>query len=695
MTRILAMTLTATLLAAPAAHAAPTTSVWRGMSDALALPSESALATTLRGVQGRCSAAGRDPSKLQPQTAELIRSMEALLARTPPGDPTRPVYEQTLRKMYAQVQAQPAAAVKPMPTLNAALKSARAWLSTHEARGNKLFAASPDARTVAAASRAAEAASLLGKPGAAVTALLRAHELDPASAQHLTNLGGALLMVGLTPEALGVLDAASTRSSGLNRSAVAANRGLALLRLGRYAEAETTLRPVVTADPALAEARLTLARALTCQGKLTEAARWLRAGSRRTPPELVKMPPSPGTSPGAERVHEIPDGSAAARDGGATMRPSAAVYDLSRGVSTSLPALRLPQTPAEAAALLPQYQKAYAELGERGVALSRRIEALERQFPDLDHTSTLTQRRRANLYRRVINAQLDPGVAALVKATDKSSGEVGTIWTTFFHCQGGCKTDKLPDFHTMEDKRAYCVPLLKADHDRWRSAMHSYAQNLGADLKARTRLRTGLAANISHPGYFEASVLMAEADAVNAYSSLVHAALLWARDVDAFKPECVEGSGASGTTAEVAPPLVIKRPEICKAFLNGMSVAFSVHVLSFEMTCDGVTLGAATPGWIGAFGNIGTTFGSDEYTVVVGIQEGVGIPNTPVSISSSQGVYVTWGEQGVVDAGAAITSGIKVGGGAGPVAGGKDVLSDVSGALSGKWSFIASAGTKP
>ncbi|MXI30802.1 hypothetical protein GRW10_22565, partial [Escherichia coli] len=132
-----------------------------------------------------------------------------------------------------------------------------------------------------------------------------------------------------------------------------------------------------------------------------------------------------------------------------------------------------------------------------------------------------------------------------------------------------------------------------------------------------------------------------------------------------FQDSCVEG-GASTPAGPVATAIVLKRPEICKATFDGMSVSLSIHVLSLEMNCDGISLGAATPGWIGAFGNIATSFGSDEYTVLVGIQEGVGIPNTPVSISSSQGVYVTWGNNGVVDAGAAITSGIKIGAGAGP-----------------------------
>ena len=147
-------------------------------------------------------------------------------------------------------------------TLAEALANVHALLEEKAGRAAlDAFALSAEARDANKAEIAASGALLLNKPLAALVALLAAHELEPGRAMHLINLAGVLTYLDRPYEALALLDAAAAAGAappspaGMNGQAVAlANRGYALLLLGRAADAEPVLRRAAALEPLLSEA---------------------------------------------------------------------------------------------------------------------------------------------------------------------------------------------------------------------------------------------------------------------------------------------------------------------------------------------------------------------------------------------------------------------------------------------------------
>ena len=153
----------------------------------------------------------------------------------------------------------------------------------------------------------------MGRPGAALAALVRAHELQPAQASHLVNAAAVASSVGLPSEALALLDAAEQLDDpdrpamGIPRHAVAlTNRGQALALLGRHDEADRSLAAALAAEPLLSEANTSRSATTACtQGPkprrpvpargppppAAEAARHLtRQGHRAARPRAARLP---------------------------------------------------------------------------------------------------------------------------------------------------------------------------------------------------------------------------------------------------------------------------------------------------------------------------------------------------------------------------------------------------------------------
>ncbi|WP_350245444.1 hypothetical protein [Deinococcus sonorensis] len=676
---LLVLALTSTALAAPVPS--------RAWSDARSLPPEASYVAVLPSFAA-CEPSGFDTSKVSPDALQAYRGMEALVASMKADDPNRATMEHTLAQMRANyANAAPLATPEVPTSLAEALKHAQGWLEQHEAAGWNAFQSSRDAGNAGNASRAALAAAMLGKPNAALAALLTAQRLEPNNPQHLVNLSGVLETLGMPGEALVVLEAAGKLGKGgpgaLGWSSTAtlnANRGLALSDLRRWKEAETALTAATTAEPRLAEARLGLARVLTCEGKPAQAATVARAGLRRTPPPKTPTGPAGEVAPSSGTP-----GATASRPAAESHLPAAFTFDLTHGQDVSLPNLRLPRSGADAAALADPYRKLAADLAQRLVAITQRQSDVEARLRARPPASPLVQERRAAIWRAVLSVDDEPEVRTLLSAWQQSDLAVTQVDMDFFHCEGGCILDQL------KGNLSACAAALATQNDRWREAMHGNAPNLGALMKARYRLVSALAANYSDGLWHERASLQAEAAAVSSWLGYVELAAAWARDVQTVQSFCVDG-GVSGTAEQVAGDLTLKRADPCKAVFDGLSLAYSVSVLSFEISCDTLTLSATSPGWIGAFGQISEKFGRQEYTVTVGIQEGVSVPGTTTGVSSQQGTYVTWGQHGLVDAGVSITTSVKIGVTKGSISGSKDALSDMSGALSGQWSFIASPG---
>jgi tetratricopeptide (TPR) repeat protein len=669
---------------------------FRAWSDARPLPSEASFATKLPSFAA-CGSADFDRSKLSPDVLTGYDNLTKLVASLKADDPLRATMEKTLEQMRGQlVKAAPATAPTIPTSLAAAVGNAQTWLEKNEARGWQAFTASPDAKSARNASQAALAAAMLGKPSAALAALLTAHKLDPHNPETLANLGGVLETLGLPGEALVVLDAAMKLARSdvgafgwSNTATLNTNRGLALADLRRWHEAEAALSSALQGAPMLAEARLGMARVLTCQGKVAQAARYARTGQRRTPPAPPAVKPPAGAPGDADGVSEIASG----KDTDAVAHlPASFTFDLSRGKDFALPNLKLPQTLKDAVVLYDKYEKLHADLHARWEAIRKRSEEVEAQLRRQPGGSPVVQARREALRQASLHLNDEPTVKPLYEAQVKSSLAVTKVDADFSHCSGGCIADDfIRKARTPEELEALCHAAMSTQNDRWRSAMHSHAQNLGAYLKAAYRLETALAANYSDPLWHERLSLNAEFLATTEFMGYVSDALHWAHDIKAFS--CYE-SPTTDTSDPIAGELVTPRADPCKAVYDGMSLSFSVSVVGFSISCDAMSVSAATPGWIGAFGSFSQSFGSKEYTVTVGIQEGVsvGVGSVSAGATSQQGAYVSWGKDGVTDAGVSITTGAAVGATRGSVGGSKDLITDVTGALSGKWSFIASPG---
>ncbi|WP_138223080.1 tetratricopeptide repeat protein [Nibricoccus aquaticus] len=119
----------------------------------------------------------------------------------------------------------------------------------------------PEADDVAAYRGLALREAAAGNPDAAFCYLVYAHEADPKNADVLSDLAGALAMLGYANEALAILDELAKRGAvitppmGLSSEDVLEyTRGYALLRLGEQAEARKKLETVRDRQPLLSEA---------------------------------------------------------------------------------------------------------------------------------------------------------------------------------------------------------------------------------------------------------------------------------------------------------------------------------------------------------------------------------------------------------------------------------------------------------
>ncbi|GGR30925.1 tetratricopeptide repeat protein [Deinococcus ruber] len=664
----------------------------RFWSDARLLPSQSRTEADLLQQKGlACPLPGTAARSDAAQQA--LTQLQAAVASLPQGDPGRAALQKTLDLMRRNTPtAAPSTPAASTPlTLAQALKNARTWLSVHDAAGVRAFALSTDSQSAAAADGAAMQASLLGRPDAALAALLAAHDLTPKNADTLVNLGGVLGALGLPQEALAVLQAAlalkpsPSGALGISQRAVALNnQGYALLQLGRWADADRVLAQAQTLEPALSEASSNRARALLCQGNTQAAAAAFRRGSRRTSP--ASMPGKTGTPTAST---DLPLSQPGQQPPDQTQRPPSFTFDLSHGTQTTLPVLRIPSTPGETAALADSYQALYLDLSNRALKLQRQQEAVEQQLKARSETVPAVDERRDALWWAMLSVDAQPNIAALKTQMEHSQKEPDRLWTDFWHCEGGCTIDVISRrAKTKEEFSGLCVPALQAAHNAWRGAMHNAEIDLGAYLKATYATETALAANYSDPLWHDRASLQAEIGATVLTAGYAHDAEVWARDI-AQSPNCVaESDRKPSTTEQVAGPLELPRAPLCKQLFDGFSASVSLSVVGFSVSCDTFSVKVSNPGWIGAFAKLSLKTETPNWksTVTIGVAEGASLPGTGIGLGASQGMYLTVDRQGnLLDLGMVADAGASASGKFGPIKIGKSV-----GGWSGKWSFIAS-----
>ena len=286
-----------------------------------------------------------------------------------------------------------------------AVASARQFLHARAPEGMAAFAQSPAFLDADLAEEAAAAALAGDAPGAALAALLRAHELEPHEASHLVNGATLATAVGLPGEALAMLDGArrlddtDRPAMGISRHAIAlVNRGQALAMLGRHAEAERTLDAALEAEPLLTEAHATKALAVMCQ-----------RGAAAARPDAVKA----GTRQGAKPL------------------------DASGGRESSMRDLELPGFPERAVTLEPYYPELAARLGGETVRRSEREQALDQVINAryFESWSPAQRDRYRGVMKRISGAQREPDLAGRSEAIDRqaptrSQADAFEFWIT-------------------------------------------------------------------------------------------------------------------------------------------------------------------------------------------------------------------------------------------------------------------------
>ena len=231
---------------------------------------------------------------LSAQLQEQILELEKELATMPANDPNRPALEAQLKQIREVVAKLPKA---PAPGktlgLEQTLSKLRADLSRGVGGGSlSALENSGEARNAGSASRAAYMAFWQGKPQASLGLLLRAAKLEPKNPAHLVNLSALALYYGLNREALVLVTAAEKIGGKLEPGVLLANKGHALLRATKYAEAEKVLKAAIAANPNLNEPRLNLAFAIAMQNesRCKEASEWISRGWwRSTFPEALNL----------------------------------------------------------------------------------------------------------------------------------------------------------------------------------------------------------------------------------------------------------------------------------------------------------------------------------------------------------------------------------------------------------------------
>jgi tetratricopeptide (TPR) repeat protein len=150
-------------------------------------------------------------------------------------------------------------------------------------RWDKCLAALEKARTLSSVRRVdmlilqSEAYDQLGRPVESLAVLREAQALEPANPLVQNNLGYILLEQDRNLDEAAALIEASAKATP-NNGNVVDSLGWAQFKLGRIAEAETTLRHAVELSPFSPEVRKHLGEVLVKQGKLAEAAeQWDRA----------------------------------------------------------------------------------------------------------------------------------------------------------------------------------------------------------------------------------------------------------------------------------------------------------------------------------------------------------------------------------------------------------------------------------
>jgi tetratricopeptide (TPR) repeat protein len=368
----------------------------------------------------------------------------------------------------------------PALSLAGGLKAARAVVAADShGRGLKAFAHSPDGRSEDRAIADAVGSLGLGKPAAALAALLQAHAVAPRDPAPLIDAAALLNEAGRGRAALAFLKAAAklrlprTKPFGIPWSAVAqANRGQALMVTHQYPAAEKALASALKTAPLLTEADQNMAVAYVCQGNQQKARPFFVAAIRR-------QAFAPSDYFGLSTVDPFGE------------LPSADILDLSQGQTLTLPNFKLPTTIDEGRAQEQAWVSMEQPLNQQGVALNQALNSDEVPLQaKLRTDSPATRQRTQDIIREIANAVAEPDLAALSAQAVALQKQLGAYSAGVY--TGGC--------------------LISGDHSAWLAVAQRYQTVQRQFAVALYKRETALAANLEDPAAHQVAMDIARKD---------------------------------------------------------------------------------------------------------------------------------------------------------------------------------------
>lgn len=499
------------------------------------------------------------------------------------------------------------------------------------AKARSAMLRSARARTPSGAREVAAAALLENRPLAALAALLDA-EARTKDSQTLVDLAAVLNDLGMPRQALAVLGrvhrfAHLPTPMGIPLQAVLRNeQGLALLRLGHFAQAKRVLGAATRQAPLLHAAAVNLADARICTGGGT------------APPVWVDPPIEP----------PVPDPS------GTETRDDA--IDLSQGVDGVLPPVVYPTDPSEDQAALGGFGNMASEATNDDMTTDTRRGQLDTKWAatnpsalSLVRVATLTTVQTALLGAPAIDgiqSRITADENLLNTTDDNLFGDLAPI-------EASC--DGAPDFDACFHPP--CEAALKARHSEWHGEMNQFDGDIRSLFALQYHDVSGVAANIADPNENQSFLLSGRMLGDFDFQTLMGEATL---SIKPFANAC--GPEPDGT-ADAS--LSEKGSPACPAAVKSIKFTVDLEVAKLVVRCEEVGLGIETPGPISLFAQISHNERTGTTTIVAGGKVGLKFPGG-FGVSSSTGIYVTADSSGnFTDAGGRVSpiSGSESGGG--------------------------------
>ena len=513
----------------------------------------------------------------------------------------------------------------------AAIAATRAFLDREAGAGSMAdFDASPDAASAETASAAAAAAALSGNPAGAVAALLAAARHEPDDARHLVNLAGILPDLGLSSEALAMLEAAAGMDEptsmpyGIDQRAVHRNNeGRALLGLGQWSEAASVLEEAYELDPTLTEAAANLSLALLCTGDRDGARRFARASRHREQPRTTQ------------------------RDGSETPVPKD-VFDFSNPLEPEgplVPDIILPPSPRDGVGMSRSLTASKQEILDRMISQATSGAELQAAV-NTANLSPMTRSRNDDIMLAISALNTEGGLLADERqAIVDASTEAFEVWDRHFGPAGAveqlsnaCSGDG--DFDAC--MRADCIPDTASAHASWYGLASILERAVSDWADAYYPVATSIAGHIGNETQYELAMLAIQGQIDQALLDLVSTGEMFAMSEEHNRDLCVEG------LAPEPDPLALgdaPAGEPCTMDMGDWSIVIAGVTISVH--CSDWSLEASTPGPIGVFVQVGSKGG--ETTVFAGPTASTSVG--PFSAGSRSGFYVRSGPSGASDFG--------------------------------------------